>query len=93
MKLSSQQLLTLTGGIVAILSAVGLSAYIWLTMLTVVSTPSKQQFFPLAGAQNLLNAANLIKRAALLTAVPASEPAAIKYGKGDLGKSDLTKLE
>lgn len=93
MKLSPQQILSLTGGFVAIVIALGLSSYIWFTMLTTVPFVAIQQLFPLTGAQNLLTSANLIKRAASLIPVPASQPEKIKYSTSELGKTDLTKLE
>lgn len=93
MKLSPQQILSLTGGFGAIVVVLGFSAYIWFALLTLTPVRFTQTSFPLTGAQNLLTSANLIKRAAQLVLVPLSQPDKVKFAPTDIGKVDLTKLE
>lgn len=92
MHITTKQL-ALIGGIIALLGVCGIGFYFQTVMLAVAPVQPKPTGYTAAVLVKELQAGGVFTKVAVLRDVPASEASAIQYTQGELGKSDLTKLE
>lgn len=93
MNLNARNLTSLIGGIAALVVALGGAAYCLAVQAKPTPQPASAQSYPVNALSDLAASGGPLDKLSSLQDVPASQPAAVQYSAGDLGKTDITKVE
>jgi len=93
MNLNARNLTSLIGGILALIVAVGGSLYF--IFIQAKSTPqaASAKTYPVNALTDLAASGGPLDKLSTLQDVPSSQAAAVQYSAGELGKTDITKVE
>ena len=93
MNLAPRSLLSLIGGLVALVVAIVGAYYMLFIQAKTPAVAATPQTYPVTVLTDIAQPGGLLDKIGPLHEVQASQPSSVTYSSGDLGKTDITKVE